>query len=291
MHDTWNPWHGCRRVSEGCDNCFMMHRDASWGVDGEVIRRVAPAGFTYPLSVDRNGAYKVRAGEMLRVCMTSDFFLRQADPWREEAWDVIRARPDVKFFLLTKRPHRVARCLPGDWGDGWDNVMLSVSVENQRRADQRMPVLLDLPFAHKGAMAAPLIGPLDVAPYLADGQVEQILVGGENYGGTRPLDIDWVRSLRAQCEAADVSMTFIETGSVLVKDGRTYRMGSKRHQSVQAHRSGLSYQARARRPWHLRAPLGWEIPAGELHVPEFSGDCLTCGSRPICNGLYQGRCA
>lgn len=291
MHDTWNPWHGCRRVSKGCDNCFMTHRDALWGVDGEVIRRGAPAGLTYPLSVDRNGAYKVRAGEMLRVCVTSDFFLRQADPWREEAWDVIRARPDVKFFLLTKRPHRVARCLPGDWGDGWDNVMLSVSIENQRRADQRMPVLLDLPFAHKGAMAAPLIGPLDVTPYLVDGQVEQILVGGENYGGTRPLDIGWVRSLRAQCEGADVSMTFIETGSVLVKDGRTYRMRSKRHQSVQAHRSGLSYQARARRPWHLRAPHGWEIPAGELHVPEFSDDCFTCGSRPICNGLYQGRCA
>lgn len=291
MHDTWNPWHGCRRVSEGCDNCFMMFRDASWGVDGEVIRRVGPAGFRYPLAVDRTGAYKVRAGEMLRVCMTSDFFLRQADPWREEAWGIIRARPDVKFFLLTKRPHRVARCLPEDWGDGWDNVMLSVSIENQRRADQRLPVLLDLPFAHKGAMAAPLIGPIELSRYLADGQIEQLIVGGENYGGARPLDVDWVRSLRAQCRQADVSMTFIETGSTLIKDGRTYLMGSKCNQSVQAHRSGLSYTERSRRPWRLRAPLGWEIPAAELHVPQFDGDCLSCGSRPICNGLYQGRCA
>ncbi|PHP52490.1 DUF5131 family protein [Actinomyces ruminis] len=291
MHDAWNPWHGCRRVSEGCDHCFMMFRDASWGVDGEVIRRVGPAGFRYPLAVDRTGAYKVRAGEMLRVCMTSDFFLRQADPWREEAWDIIRARPDVKFFLLTKRPHRVARCLPEDWGDGWDNVMLSVSVENQRRTDQRLPVLLDLPFVHKGAMAAPLIGPIELSRYLADGQIEQLIVGGENYGGARPLDVDWVRSLRAQCQQADVSMTFIETGSTLIKDGRTYSMGSKRNQSVQAHRSGLSYAARSRRPWQLRAPLGWEIPAAELHVPRFDGNCLECGSRPICNGLYRGRCA
>ena len=91
-----------------------------------------------------------KSGEMIRVCMNSDFFLEEADPWRDEAWAIIRQRPDVKFWLLTKRPERVSACLPYDWGDGWENVMFNVTCENQRRADERIPILLDLPFKHKG---------------------------------------------------------------------------------------------------------------------------------------------
>ena len=54
---------------------------------------------------------------MIRVCMPSDFFLGEADAWRYEAWRIMHMRPDVKFFLLTKRPERVADHLPVDWGD------------------------------------------------------------------------------------------------------------------------------------------------------------------------------
>ena len=72
--------------------------------------------------------------------------------------DIIKKRPDVKFFLLTKRPERVAEHLPSDWGDGWENVMFNVTCENQRRADERIPILLKLPFKHKGIMCAPFIG-------------------------------------------------------------------------------------------------------------------------------------
>ena len=96
---------------------------------------------------------------MLRVCMTSDFFLEQADPWRDEAWDIIRQRPDVKFFLLTKRPQRAADHLPHDWGEGWENVMFNVTCENQRRADERIPILPELPFKHMGILCAPFFGP------------------------------------------------------------------------------------------------------------------------------------
>lgn len=71
-------------------------------------------GFSYPLQRERSGGYKVRSGEMLRVCMTSDFFLEQADPWRAEAWEIMRQRSDVKFFLLTKRPQRVRRACRKD---------------------------------------------------------------------------------------------------------------------------------------------------------------------------------
>ena len=96
VHDIWNPWHGCHRVSEGCQNCYMYFLDSKRGQDCARIHR-NQAGFTYPLRRNRQGRYKIRSGEMVRVCMSSDFFLAEADPWREEAWAIIRARRDVKF--------------------------------------------------------------------------------------------------------------------------------------------------------------------------------------------------
>ena len=89
--------------------------------------------------------------------MTSDFFLEEADEWRDEAWDIIRARSDVIFFIITKRPQRIPECLPEDWGDGWENVFINVTAENQRRAEERVPLLLELPFKHRGVNVAPFI--------------------------------------------------------------------------------------------------------------------------------------
>lgn len=99
-----------------------------------------------------------------------------------------------EIFLLTKRPQRVKDCLPDDWGDGWENVMLNVSCENQRRADERIPLLLSLPFKHKGIMCAPFIGPVSLVQYLGSGQIEQVICGGENYDGASPCDFDWVKN-------------------------------------------------------------------------------------------------
>lgn len=84
----------------------MYFLDRQRGQDGSEIYKTK-TNFNYPLQKFRNGEYKVKSGEQLRICMTSDFFLKEADEWREEAWDIIRERSDVKFFLLTKRPQRV----------------------------------------------------------------------------------------------------------------------------------------------------------------------------------------
>lgn len=289
MHDIWNPWHGCVKASEGCDHCYMFFNDRKRGLDPTVVLR-SKTGFDYPVQRTRDGSYKVHPGELIRVCMNSDFFLEEADAWRPEAWDLMRARPDVKFFLLTKRPERVAACLPPDWGRGWDNVMLNVSCENQRRADERVPVLLSLPFAHRGVMCAPFIGPVSLAGWLGAGRVEQVLCGGENYDGARPCDFAWVQGLRHECEAADVTFAFIETGSRFVKDGRMYHLRSKRLQSEQAHRSGMNYAGKPIN-WHLRQPLGFDLDPSELHVPWFAPRCATCASRLICNGCSRcGAC-
>lgn len=219
MHDIWNPWHGCRKCSEGCANCYMYYLDGLRGQDGSTIFRTK-AGFDKPIQRDRTGAFCIRSGEMLRVSMTSDFFLEEADGWRDEAWAMMRERPDVGFCLLTKRPERVRDCLPDGWGDGWENIFFNVTCENQRRADERMPILLNLPFQHKGVMCAPLIGPISIDSYLDSGHIERVVAGGENYAGSRPCDFDWVRSLHDQCAAREVTFCFIETGTHFVKDGR-----------------------------------------------------------------------
>ncbi len=110
MHDIWNPWHGCARKSEGCSNCYMYFLDRQRGLNPSRVFRVKN-NFDYPLQRNARGEYKVRSGETLRVCMTSDFFIEDADPWRKEAWSIMAERGDVIFFLLTKRPERVPECL------------------------------------------------------------------------------------------------------------------------------------------------------------------------------------
>ena len=274
----------------------MFSNDRRRGLDPTEVRR-SKTGFDYPLRRRRDGRPAVRPGELIRVCMNSDFFIEEAGAWRAEAWNIIRARPDVRFFLLTKRPERVRACLPLDWPGregahgGWPHVMLNVSCENQRRANERIPQLLSLPFAHRGIMCTPLIGGVSLAeatagfdgPALGSGGIEQVVAGGENYENPRPCDFDWIRSLRRECEAADVTFAFIETGSVFVKDGRAYRLPSRRLQSQQAYRFGMSRRGRPIK-WQLHYPLGMEIPPEELYHPSYGPQCTECGSRLICNG-------
>lgn len=289
MHSNWNPWHGCIKCSEGCQHCYVYYLDAMRGKSGADIYKTK-TGFRYPLSKDRKGRYKIQSGEMISVCMTSDFFLAEADEWRDEVWDMMRQRSDVVFLLLTKRPERVRDCLPEGWGSGWDNVFLNVTCENQSRADERIPILLDLPFKHKGVQCAPLLGPVSIGGYLDSGQIEQVACGGENYGGSRPCDFDWVRALREECVARDITFCFMETGTTFVKDGKTYRIRSKQLQNEQAFKSGMSYQGRPLR-FVLKDGSGLPIPQHELYVPRFAKKCDECSFRMLCNGCFNcGAC-
>ena len=109
--DIWNPWHGCRKYSEGCENCYMFYLDREHRNDGSKIYKVK-TNFKLPLRKDRQGNFKIKSGEHIRICMTSDFFLEEADEWRDEVWDMIRIRSDVHFWLLTKRADRIKEHLP-----------------------------------------------------------------------------------------------------------------------------------------------------------------------------------
>lgn len=289
MHDIWNPWHGCVKCSEGCQHCYMYFLDRVRDKNGADIYKTKTS-FTYPLQKYRDGRFKVQSGELIRVCMSSDFFLEEADGWRDEAWEIMRQRSDVKFFLLTKRPQRVKNCLPKDWGDGWENVFFNVTCENQQRADERIPILLNLPFKHKGIMCAPFIGSVSIEKYLDSGQIEQVICGGENYDGARPCNFEWVKALRRECEAHNITFCFIETGTNFIKDNRRYHIPKKQVQSEMAYKSNMNFVGKPIE-FHLTNDFGQEIPQNELYIPHYRKNCEICGSKLICNGCSNcGRC-
>jgi len=267
----------------------MYFLDKRRNRDGSKIYRVQN-NFDYPLQKDKNGDYKVKSGEHIRVCMTSDFFLAEADAWRSEAWKIIKERPDVVFFLLTKRPERVQSCLPPDWGQGWENVFFNVTCENQQMADERIPLMLELPFRHKGIMVAPFIGEISIASYLKSGKIEQVIAGGENYDGARPLKYEWVEKLYRECREAEVTFCFIETGTNFVVRGKNYHIADKRQQSVQAYRSGLQYKGQDI-DFRLELPQKALFDNGQWYKAQFGSLCQMCGSRLICNGCSNcGAC-
>lgn len=210
------PWHGCRKISEGCRNCYVYRQDSRHDKDSREVRQTAM--FDRPVRRSRDGRFKVPAGEMVYTCFTSDFLLEEADAWRAEAWEMMRIRHDLRFLFFTKRIDRLAAVLPPDWGDGYENVVIGCTVENQAMADYRLLLFLATPVRHRLIVCAPLLGPLDIARYLSPA-VEEVSAGGESGNEARPCDYAWVLGLREQCVAADISFCFHQTGARFVKTG------------------------------------------------------------------------
>lgn len=235
----WNPWHGCHKVSAGCKHCYVYREDAAFGVAVASSEVRKTASFNLPLRRDRHKNWKFPTATSFALCFTSDFLIEEADEWREEIWDIIRQRDDCTFFFFTKRIERFAECLPPDWNDGWGHVAVGCTVENQDRADFRMPLFLSLPIRHRLVIAAPMLEQIDLSEYLDPERIEQVSVGGESGKYARPLHYSWVLDLHRQCMEAGVPFDFHQTGSYLIKDGREYCI--PRHlQHQQAKKAGLS---------------------------------------------------
>lgn len=237
MSFLWNPWHGCHKISAGCQNCYVYRIDAQHGKDSSLVEKTA--SFILPYERKRNGSYRIPAGEKVYTCFSSDFFLEDADCWREEAWKMIRERKDLSFYIITKRIHRLEDCIPSDWEDGYENVTICCTVENQERADFRLPIFYAAPIRHKEIICEPLLEEMDLSPYLGD-WVDQLTVGGESGAKARPCDFSWVLKLRQQCIRVGVPFHFKQTGAVFVKNGRTYRI-PRSQQQKQAQKAGIDY--------------------------------------------------
>lgn len=239
----WNPWHGCRKISPGCLNCYVYRRDAEFGKDSSIVTKTA--AFHLPVKRNRQKEYKLQPdGEPVFACMTSDFFLEEADEWRNEAWGMIRERQDLDFVIITKRIHRFLDCIPLDWGDGYDNVTIICTCEDQARADSRLPIFLKLPMKHKQVIHEPMLGPIDIRRYLASGQIEQVTCGGESGDHARICDFAWILDSWKQCVEADVSFHFKQTGANFRKGKRVYRI-ERKDQMIQAAKAGVEYTSGA----------------------------------------------
>ncbi len=235
----WNPWHGCKKISPGCANCYVYRRDESIGKDASIVSKTND--YDLPLKKNRQGGYKLDgSGGVVFTCMTSDFFLDEADDWRQSCWDMIRQRQDLHFHIITKRIDRFEKCLPPDWGDGWDNVTICSTCEDQARADYRLPILLSLPIKHREVICEPMLGVINMEKYLATGLIEHVTCGGESGSGARPCHFSWIQEVRRECVRSAVPFTFKQTGAVFIKEGRVYHI-ERRLQMPQAQKSGYSY--------------------------------------------------
>ena len=233
--DGYNPWHGCHKLSEGCQNCYVYRMDGRHGKDASHITKTS--AFNLPIKRDRYGQYSIPDHSTLYTCFTSDFLVEEADAWRDDVWAMMRERPLVTFIFFTKRIDRLKACLPADWGEGYPNVTIGCTIENQRRADERLPVFLSLPIQTRWIIAEPLLGPIDLSKHL-DSRVQLLVVGGESGPQARVCEFDWVLALKDQADNAQIPFHYHQTGAKLLKDGKLYTI-ARQHQAAQAQKAQL----------------------------------------------------
>ena len=252
--ETWNPLRGCTRVSTGCENCYAEKMAARFCGPGQPYEgtinpatkrwsgkvRLVPERLMDPIRWARP--------RMVFVNSMSDLFHEDVpDEFIDQVFSIMARTPRHTFQVLTKRPERMLSYLLQDrrteWADcavklcgKWDprllhgkinygnavlpNVWIGVTVENQQAADERIPLLLQMPVAAGWISMEPLLGPVDLrftnglvhgcdaADYLLD----WVVVGGESGPNARPIHPEWVRSLRDQCAEVDVPFMFKQWG-------------------------------------------------------------------------------
>lgn len=233
----WNLWHGCHKISSGCKNCYVYRQDIQYDRDSSIV--VKTSKFNLPIKKDRNGKYKIKPGEIVYTCFTSDFFLEDADDWRIDAWDMIKTRKDLYFLIITKRIDRFHVNLPSDWGDGYDNVCICCTAENQERADYRLPIYLSLPIKHKAIICEPLLEKINLLPYLTN-DISQVIAGGESGNSARVCNYDWILDIRSQCISNNISFYFKQTGAKFIKDNKLYRV-LRKYQHSQAQKANINF--------------------------------------------------
>lgn len=163
-HSTLNFWRGCDKVDPTCAACYMFRDQRRYGRDPSVVVRCSPSTFDAPLRSRKWAATRDRflaelGYHLVFVCSWSDFFHEKADPWRADAWDVIRRTPESTYQILTSRPELILEQLPADWGDGWPHVWMGATIGN-RKFVHRADLLRQVPAAVRFISAEPLLGPL-----------------------------------------------------------------------------------------------------------------------------------
>lgn len=211
---TWNPHMGCEKVSAGCKYCYLHRLFEKGGSDPNAVFRNKTT-FNQPLFW--------KGSRVIFTCSMSDFFIKDADKWRDEIWEVIKKTPHHTYLILTKRPERIKECLPKDWSsEFYNHVWLGVSVENQETV-HRISTLAEIPCELKWVSFEPLIGEV----YLSKSELDIIdwaVIGGEAGNETgkyryRKSELSWFLSLMYQFRDSGIPVFFKQFGTWYHKNG------------------------------------------------------------------------
>jgi protein gp37 len=206
---TWNGWWGCIRKSEGCVNCYaedlapMYGHTGLWGPASTTERWILSAdNWSKPFQWNRKAQ---KLGHRLSVFCGSMMDIFEENPQLDlpRAWAlaIMGATPWLNWLLLTKRPELILSMVPAHWLTNWpDNVWTGCSVENQKRAHERLPELLKVPALIHFVSFEPALEEVNFMPWIHD--IQWIICGGESGKNHRPFDLDWARSARDQVRVA-----------------------------------------------------------------------------------------
>ncbi len=219
----------------GCNNCYIFMNDKNYN------RVIQNKNFSILVRKDKLGRFVIRGGQAVSVCQKSDFFIEEADMWRPLVWEMIKERKDLHFLIMTRRVHRIKGCLPSDWHDGYPNVSITLSIEDQASFLDRVPEFLKLRCKEKTIMICPLLGEINLRDVLYPGvDISYINCGGENYTNARPIRYEHIKKLSADSLMLGIPFYFYDTGAYLIKDNRRYFIPKEKRYS-QAFLSNLSH--------------------------------------------------
>jgi protein gp37 len=224
---NWEPWTGCYQMSDGCTYCYFYGPYAKRSGQNTIQKTDK---FDWPIRTNGKGEYTIKGNKILATCFATDFFLPEADEWRKDAWSMIKQRADIDFLILTKRIDRFNVSLPSDWGDGYDNVNIGCTVENQALADYRLPLFISYPIKRRFVACSPLLDAIDLSAYLHG--IEHVTVSGESGRDARECDYDWVLDIREQCVKANATFWFKGTGSYFKQDGTVKKINPFKQGSI-----------------------------------------------------------
>lgn len=225
---TFNPWWGCTAVSAGCKFCYAeslskRYGHDVWGVD-KPRRLLGDTYWQAPLAWNADAAGVEERPRVFCASMADVFDPGAPADERVRLWNLIQQTPNLDWLVLTKRPELMTQYLPENWGQGYTNVWLGTSVEDQRVIG-RVADLTKVPAHLHFLSLEPLIGPLT---NLNLAEIDWAIVGGESGSRPRPMDLDWARSIQRQCLASDTAFFFKQMGTALAREMRcSDRKGGK----------------------------------------------------------------
>lgn len=204
---TFNPVWGCTKVSPGCKFCYAealdlrFHaEDRHWGPNAP-RKEFGDGHWNEPLQWNRKAQASGIRRKVFSGSMCDIFEDEFPEKTRERLFDTIARTPWLDWLLLTKRPANIAGMLPPTWGDGWANVWLGASAEDQEWLDRRLASLVAVPARIHFLSAEPLLGPVTLP---TNSGLDWVIIGGESGEHARPFHLEWAESLVRQCSEAGI---------------------------------------------------------------------------------------